>query len=323
VTDTYVYDAYGNTLSTSGTTVNNYLYTGEQFDKNLGEYYLRARYYNPSQGRFTGRDPFDGMLTEPLSLNKYGYVHGNPVNNTDPTGMFALSINEATTILAIVGLLAVGAYAANNIYNASRSISGTAGNLGGSNNSSLSTKVKLVLFLSLLTSITITGDSESEDRPDFPIVYYGDFAQQGGIIKSIRKTSEHVKEAIFTKSPAVLAYKQIPKTTWYTRMLECNTQARKQFSRENSSPGNRDEGNCDEYPFFKTEQGGPTNYPSIVSLKLVPLAEASVQGTLMNVSEKNLGIISEDPNKKWYGVASFPGILPLSFWKRSDGSISY
>jgi RHS repeat-associated protein len=60
VTDAYVYDAYGNTLSSSGTTVNNYLYTGEQFDRNLGEYYLRARYYNPSEGRFTGRDPLMG-----------------------------------------------------------------------------------------------------------------------------------------------------------------------------------------------------------------------------------------------------------------------
>jgi RHS repeat-associated protein len=331
VTDAYVYDAYGNTLSSSGTTVNNYLYTGEQFDKNLGEYYLRARYYNPSQGRFTGRDPFEGMLEEPLSLNKYGYVHGNPINNTDPTGMFAMSMGDISTALAIVGLLAVGGIAGYNVYTGVRSLSGTAGNLGGSNSgsnsSSLPTKIKLALLLSLLTSITITGDSTSEDRTDFPIVYYGDFAKNGVRgIQSIRKTSEHIREAIFTKSPVVLAYKQIPKTTWYTRMLECNTRAKTEFSRKNSSPGNRDEGNCDEYPFFKTEQGGPTNYSptgGIVSLKLVPLAEATVQGTLMNVSEKNLGIISGDPDKKWYGVVSLPGILPLSFWKKSDGSISY
>ena len=52
VTDTYEYDAFGNSFTKSGTTPNNYLYRGEQFDADLGLYYLRARYYNPQTGRF-------------------------------------------------------------------------------------------------------------------------------------------------------------------------------------------------------------------------------------------------------------------------------
>jgi RHS repeat-associated protein len=88
VTDSYSYDAYGNLSSSTGTTVNSYLYAGEQFDKNLGDYYLRDRYYSTDIGRFTQRDRFDGDLNMPLSLNRYGYTHGNPVNGIDPSGMF-------------------------------------------------------------------------------------------------------------------------------------------------------------------------------------------------------------------------------------------
>ena len=52
VTDTYVYDAFGTLITGTGTTNNRYLYTGEQFDPNLGLYYLRARLMNPLTGRF-------------------------------------------------------------------------------------------------------------------------------------------------------------------------------------------------------------------------------------------------------------------------------
>jgi hypothetical protein len=51
VMDNYNYDAFGNKLNSTGTTPNNYLYRGEQYDSDLGLYYLRARYYNPATGR--------------------------------------------------------------------------------------------------------------------------------------------------------------------------------------------------------------------------------------------------------------------------------
>ncbi len=62
LTDTYDYEAFGNKVNSTGTTPNNYLYRGEQFDSDLGLYYLRARYYNPLTDRFMSRDPDAGLV---------------------------------------------------------------------------------------------------------------------------------------------------------------------------------------------------------------------------------------------------------------------
>jgi RHS repeat-associated protein len=104
VTDSYEYDAFGNALQTSGSTPNNYLYRGEQYDPDLGLYYLRARYYNPTTGRFMSRDPYDGNQADPRSLHKYLYAGGDPVNFVDPLGreLFGYAI-QANKALATVG----------------------------------------------------------------------------------------------------------------------------------------------------------------------------------------------------------------------------
>jgi RHS repeat-associated protein len=91
VTDEYLYDAFGNSFTKTGTTPNNYLYRGEQYDQDLGLYYLRARYYNPATGRFLSRDPEDGVSTDPATLHKYVYAGGDPVNSKDPTGHDAIA----------------------------------------------------------------------------------------------------------------------------------------------------------------------------------------------------------------------------------------
>lgn len=64
VTDTYEYDAFGNSFTVSGSTPNEMMYRGEQYDSDLGLYYLRARYYNPLTGRFMSRDPEEGTPLE-------------------------------------------------------------------------------------------------------------------------------------------------------------------------------------------------------------------------------------------------------------------
>ncbi len=108
VTDRYIYDAYGNILSSSGSTQNSYLYTGEQFDNNVGQYYLRDRYYSQGVGRFTRADKWEGNFNDPLSLNKYLYTHGNPINAIDPSGQF--SVQEVGATIAISGILSTLSY---------------------------------------------------------------------------------------------------------------------------------------------------------------------------------------------------------------------
>lgn len=76
-----------------------YLYTGEQIDPDLGMYYLRARYYQPATGRFWTMDSYEGSSETTISLHKYLYGSGNPVNNTDPSGHESLgSINVSMSI---------------------------------------------------------------------------------------------------------------------------------------------------------------------------------------------------------------------------------
>ena len=61
-------------------------YCGEFWDFETKNYYLRARYYNPSTGRFTQRDSYLGRRNDPLSLNRYTYAKNNPIKYRDPWG---------------------------------------------------------------------------------------------------------------------------------------------------------------------------------------------------------------------------------------------
>ena len=87
ITDTYDYDAFGNLISSTGTTPNNYLFAGEQFDPALGIYYNRARYYDQREGRFWTMDTFEGEEETALSLHKYLYSEADPADSLDPSGL--------------------------------------------------------------------------------------------------------------------------------------------------------------------------------------------------------------------------------------------
>jgi len=107
ITDTYDYSAYGTEIDSTGITENSYRYTGEQFDANLNQIYLRARYYDPGVGRFTSQDTWMGVDRVPLSLNKFNYTEGDPVNNIDPTGNFLVSVSASSSIRVILSTIAV------------------------------------------------------------------------------------------------------------------------------------------------------------------------------------------------------------------------
>ena len=86
-----LYEPYGTPFGASGTAQTSYGFTGEMTDTN-DLLYLRARYYAPSLGVFTGRDPFEGMAQRPMSLNGYSWVEGNVPNAVDPSGIVPLKI---------------------------------------------------------------------------------------------------------------------------------------------------------------------------------------------------------------------------------------
>ena len=108
ITDTYTYDSFGMLTSRTGTTENDYLFTGEQYDANVNFYYLRARYMNPALGRFLTMDSWGGIITDPITLHKYLYADCDPVNKIDPSGHFSiLGVMTAITITATIASIAI------------------------------------------------------------------------------------------------------------------------------------------------------------------------------------------------------------------------
>ena len=105
VTDSYLYDAFGNIVLTSGATTNCFRFVGElgyYFDADPVSYLLRARPYDASRGRLLSRDPLASPTTSRLLdwlphptsgrlrvaiVNVYAYVNSRPTYLTDPSGL--------------------------------------------------------------------------------------------------------------------------------------------------------------------------------------------------------------------------------------------
>ena len=77
----YAYDAFGNRTVEEETVENRFGFAGEMMDAVTGQYYLRARFYNPVIARFLSEDTYYGD-----GLNLYAYCHNNPVRYVDPSG---------------------------------------------------------------------------------------------------------------------------------------------------------------------------------------------------------------------------------------------
>ncbi|WP_239551401.1 polymorphic toxin-type HINT domain-containing protein, partial [Paenibacillus elgii] len=86
VVNRYTYDIWGNPLSTSEQVPQPFRYSGEFWDSSTNLQYLRARWYDPSVGRFINEDTYEGDISNPLSLNLYTYVKNNPLKYLDPSG---------------------------------------------------------------------------------------------------------------------------------------------------------------------------------------------------------------------------------------------
>ena len=91
IVNKYAYDAFGKVLSQTEAISNPFKFVGAfgVMDEGNGLLYMRARYYDPSTGRFISKDPIGWAG----GLNLYGYTGNNPVNWVDPEGLQYIDIN--------------------------------------------------------------------------------------------------------------------------------------------------------------------------------------------------------------------------------------
>jgi RHS repeat-associated protein len=82
---TYTFDSFGKQIASSGSLVNPFQYTAREFDSETNLSFYRARYLDPTTGRFLSEDPvrFSG------GENFYTYVSNSPISFLDPSGLLA------------------------------------------------------------------------------------------------------------------------------------------------------------------------------------------------------------------------------------------
>ena len=104
VVERYVYSAYGQDLGLDSSPATNFRYAGEYIDPITGLSFNRARWYDPSNGRWNRLDPWEGSIYEPLGYHGYLYGQANPANRTDPTGLYSYA--QLLMSMAIIATVA-------------------------------------------------------------------------------------------------------------------------------------------------------------------------------------------------------------------------
>ena len=272
-TDCYAYVAFGEVLVQDGVTDNSYLYTGEQYDENLDQYYLRARYYDQGVGRFTQMDAWMGRPIEPITLNKYLYGHTDPANLTDPTGNFGLaSFGAASNIRAAIQTTSVPTYS---------------GFITKAVGATLQASGRAVTQKTALRTLRKCIRKKNKCGLQFNLLIVG---------YDNPKARDHIRDSQIANT-VVLTYDR-DKTgnrQWYRKEAECRVP--------------RAGYQCDEYPFFKTEEGGPGK--PWVSLRMIPSRENSVVGGHFGFLAKSMNK-SKDKNFVVITSTSLPTVsLPI------------
>jgi len=103
VQTSYTFEPFGNTSTTGAATTNSFAYTDRELD-NTGLYFYRARYYNPSLGRFISEDLLEFRGGD---ANLYAYVWDSPLNFVDPLGEGGIGVTGGAS--AEAGVIAAGA----------------------------------------------------------------------------------------------------------------------------------------------------------------------------------------------------------------------
>lgn len=290
-TDSYIYKAFGEVEHKDGSTPNNYLFTGEQYDPNLGFYYLRARYYNQNNGRFFSLDTYQGSRFEPKTLHKYLYTHADPINNTDPSGNMTLA---SVSIGSGISLGAIGHVAGATIL-----VSTLAYNLTDTDSRPLGAARDSAqnISLSKYKVRTCARSGNPDCRAGIPLLILGaDYLEHTYHVWDAQ-TSGMGSPILRRKSPA-------NKRGWLRSTSTCNGNIAGVSLKD-----------CDEYPFASSVEGGQMNYNlGKVSLRLIDSQQNRAAGRVLGAMYKACGVSSSSPTRKWFGVIAAP-ISPVTTYR--------
>jgi RHS repeat-associated protein len=245
VTDDYTYDAFGSLLASTGDTVNNYLFVGEQYDPDLNAYYLRARYYNPTTGRFMTMDPFEGFLYDPPSLHKYLYAHADPVNGMDPSGLLKMPSLLVSFRIVVMNAARAGARVLPYLRKAKIvQVIATA---------VVATSQVLAPIMALIDAErSVDVPIETEELPRGINIWFG------GV--DTPETTAHIRDAIISNPRWLLLHYIRPghdRGWWNLARHRHDQRCGKGITGGNTGK------DCDEYPFASALQGGESNNPSL------------------------------------------------------------
>ena len=262
-TDRFVYEAYGLLEHREGTSPNNFRYTGEQYDPNLGFYYLRARYYNPATGRFPTMDTYQGRIHEPQTLHKYLYVHADPVNGTDPTGLFMnttglMVAQQGRTTLALQRLFSLAARP-------------------------LIRRAAVASAFAMVGTAAFISSRRLEDDPKYPPMFL--------VGNNHPEVRAHIKDALLKKGISSVVHRKGDEHDrgWLRTSLVAGTCGK-------GLTGVGTGKDCDEFPMATHIEGGKKNFlRGAVSVRAVSASQNRSVGGMIPAFHDTCGIVPDDP----------------------------
>jgi hypothetical protein len=159
-------------------------------------------------------------LSEPLSLAKYPYVHGNPVNNTDPSGMFIAELNSSfamQTILLVIAANHINSLLNNVTNTINPSIEAPLASVGNG----IISIAELILSETAITACNLSKDSACSTF--IPILFSGDMYKnqsikpQGNLVDTKQKDADVRRGVPFYEWYGVVAIPGLPDSFWRHR----------------------------------------------------------------------------------------------------------
>ena len=295
-TDTFSFDAFGNDIRRSGSTPTEHLYRGEQFDAGLGQYYLRARYFDPRLGRFDTTDAFSGIEEAPVTRHKYQYVQNDPVNKIDPSGyMTMIELSEAENVAVELIMNQVKDYGFDLVAN---SVVRALGGNFGVNVPSLGNTAGAGLLASL--ALACKANHKSCLLRGIPVFISGISTPVSSAHIALAQTGNGFTTDEFPKPLPFLLLRGLGRDDVDPRRGK------------KGCPGDIKALVCDEYPFASSLQGGNTNYDAgRVSLLWVPKVEGPKQGGELSTFYSKNAVVTGTP----FLVTGIP-FMPTSYIDR-------